>query len=375
MRTPAAVPALVAAVLVALGGSATASPAPATAPVPAHVVTAKKALPDLVQRGGKASYDGAKLTVKLTFANVGSAKAPASTAAIGVDKSKKVTKSSIGLGEFKVPALKPRSKKTVPVTVTVPANVPVGTYHVVSCADWVTKLRESNEGNNCGGTKATVKITHTQNGGGSGGGDGGGGGNGGGPGTSGTNRITITAQAAGTGGTVAAIANGAACPDATCTLTLGQANQVSLTATAATGYTFTGWVGACGGYTGTSTSATIGFTNPTATQNCVAGFDAVTPPTPTTVTVGYTAGANGVVGASTTAGSCASGVCTVPVGAATVTLTATANALFGFTGWTAGSGGPCDGVASGTRGSVMTFTNPAAAKDCHASFSLLGIGG
>ncbi len=88
--------------------------------------------------------------------------------------------------------------------------------------------------------------------------------------------LTVTRDGTGSG-TVTASAGGLNCPG-TCTADVGTYTDVTLTATPATGSTFTEWSGNCGG-----TTASVTLTNVTAPQACTATFTLapVPPPTPT----------------------------------------------------------------------------------------------
>jgi len=50
-----------------------------------------------------------------------------------------------------VPRLKARKSAVSTTTLVVPGSVPVGTYHVIACADATRKVRERSEANNCKG--------------------------------------------------------------------------------------------------------------------------------------------------------------------------------------------------------------------------------
>src|SRR5205823_3776886 len=45
------------------------------------------------------------------------------------------------------------------VTVTVPVATPLGTYHLIACADDAKAIAEVDEGNNCTATNSTVQVT------------------------------------------------------------------------------------------------------------------------------------------------------------------------------------------------------------------------
>jgi uncharacterized repeat protein (TIGR02543 family) len=133
---------------------------------------------------------------------------------------------------------------------------------------------------------------------------------------------------------------------------------VTLVATAASGATFTGWTGACGG---TATTCTVLMSQ---SKKVSATFTGGTP-TPTPTTGGFTLTVSVSGNGSITGGgiSCGLGAttCTSPNHAAntTVTLTATPGSGATFTGW----GGSCTGT---TTTCTVTFN---AAKAVTATFS------
>jgi uncharacterized repeat protein (TIGR02543 family) len=122
---------------------------------------------------------------------------------------------------------------------------------------------------------------------------------------------------------------------------------VTLTATPAAGYSFTGWSGDA---SGTSTSTTVTMN---ANKSVTANFQVIAPVTYTLAT-----------SVSPTAGGTVSGAGTYTSGAV-ATLTATAAAGYTFTGWS--------GDASGTSASTAVAMN--ANKSATANFQLSGGGG
>jgi hypothetical protein len=84
-----------------------------------------------------------------------------------------------------------------------------------------------------------------------------------------------------------------------------------------------------------------------------------------TVTVSGTATAGGSVTTATTAGVCTGTTCTVPSGAATVTLTPVAAAGNSFVGW---SGASCSGTTDAQKRRVIT--DPTAAVACTVTFAV-----
>ena len=61
-----------------------------------------------------------------------------------------------------VAALAPGASPSTPpfvLTVTIPANMPLGAYYLLACADDTTSVTESNESNNCLASTSTVLVT------------------------------------------------------------------------------------------------------------------------------------------------------------------------------------------------------------------------
>ena len=107
----------------------------------------------------------------------------------------------------------------------------------------------------------------------------------------------------------------------------------TLTATPSTGYSFTGWSGACSG-TGRCTLLMTSDKNVTAT---------FTPLPPVTLTVNVTPNANGTVTSSPSGISCSSSNCTASFpNSSNVTLSQTPASGYAFTGWS----GACSGTGS-----------------------------
>lgn len=57
-----------------------------------------------------------------------------------------------------MPALKPGRSSSAKVTAGVPASARLGAFHVLSCADDRKKVKETNERNNCRGSRSTVAV-------------------------------------------------------------------------------------------------------------------------------------------------------------------------------------------------------------------------
>jgi uncharacterized repeat protein (TIGR02543 family) len=152
------------------------------------------------------------------------------------------------------------------------------------------------------------------------------------------------------GGSVAASSSSpnAQCSGSSCSVEDG--GTVTLTATAASGYRFTGWSGACAGQ---SSPCTV--QNVTGDQSAVANFAQ-------RVTVSGTASpaTGGSVAASSPSGgaACAGASCTVDAGSS-VTLTETPAAGYRFGGWS----GACSGSAP-----ICTFSNVTADQTATATF-------
>ena len=162
---------------------------------------------------------------------------------------------------------------------------------------------------------------------------------------------TLTVAKTGPGtGTVDSSPNGITC-GGTCSATYTSGTTVSLSASPATGATFTGWSGAC---TGTGGCAVVLDANKSATatfaQSALTTY-ALSVSKSGTGTGTVTANTGGINCGSTCSGSYNSGT--------TVTLTATAATGSTFTGW---SGGVCTGTGTcavnmtAARSATATFT-------------------
>src|SRR3954447_24197470 len=93
-----------------------------------------------VPRGSLATANGA-LTGSFVVKNSGHRRAGRTAAALVVG--------GHVVGGFSVPALRPRSSRTVKVAVKQPGGLPSGTTAVHACADAALAVRERSEANNC----------------------------------------------------------------------------------------------------------------------------------------------------------------------------------------------------------------------------------
>jgi len=167
------------------------------------------------------------------------------------------------------------------------------------------------------------------------------------------NTYTLTVVKQGSG-TVNASGASIAC-GSTCSATVNAGTAVTLSATPASGYTFSNWSGAC---TGTSATCQV-------TVNAAASATAVFTATPTStyaLTVSTTG--SGTVSSSPTGTACGTG-CTSFAANTSVTLTATPASGYTFTAW----GGACSGSSS-TCAVTMS-----AAKSVTATFTATSSGG
>ena len=158
--------------------------------------------------------------------------------------------------------------------------------------------------------------------------------------------VTLTVTTTGSG-TVSSVPAGIAC-GSDCSESYPANTAVTLTATAADGFSFSGWNGSCAG-----TAPTCALTL-SATQTVTATFNAIAPPLLTVITTG--GGTVTSVPAGITCGSDCSE--SYSVGAA-VTLTATAASGYDFSGWSGGCAGAaptCTLTLSANQTVTATFS-------------------
>ncbi|KQU73470.1 hypothetical protein ASE08_13435 [Rhizobacter sp. Root16D2] len=165
------------------------------------------------------------------------------------------------------------------------------------------------------------------------------------------NTYTLTVVKQGSG-SVASTGGSIAC-GSTCSASFNAGTAVTLTATPASGYTFSNWTGAC---TGTSSTCQL-------TMNAAGSATAVFTAVPTVALTVTTTG-SGSVGASPAGTACGTG-CSSFASGTSVTLTATPASGYTFTAW----GGACSGSSS-TCAVSMT-----AAKSVSATFTATSTGG
>ncbi len=116
---------------------------------------AKKRRADLVVSSAKARLASGRVTVSLVASNRGRRRAPASTAAIAW-ASTVVASPSVRLRTFSVRALKPRARRSMKVSLRVPAGS-TGAFVVTVCLDVKKKVPESGGANNCQAA-GTVRV-------------------------------------------------------------------------------------------------------------------------------------------------------------------------------------------------------------------------
>jgi hypothetical protein len=168
-----------------------------------------------------------------------------------------------------------------------------------------------------------------------------------------TQQALSVAQAGTGSGSVASSPAGINC-GATCSASFNTGTSVTLSATPASGSTFSGWSGACSG-----TGACVVALNAAASATATFTLNPVTPPPPPPPPTGapsitLTLAGDGVVIASDWSIYCAAGQCTHNYPAGTVvTLTAYPNNGTHFTGWS----GACSGTALAC---TLTVTGPLA---------------
>jgi len=166
-------------------------------------------------------------------------------------------------------------------------------------------------------------------------------------------RLTVSTTGS---GTVTSSPTGISC-GAACSASFPWGTSVTLTASAASGYRFSGWSGAC---SGTNTSCTVSMTrrwrraNATFSQNVV-----TTTPSVTNYTLTVSTSGSGTV-MSSPAGIDCGATCSASYASGTsVTLTAAAASGYSFSGW----GGDCSGTGTSCTVSVT------AARSVTAAFS------
>jgi uncharacterized repeat protein (TIGR02543 family) len=160
---------------------------------------------------------------------------------------------------------------------------------------------------------------------------------------------TVTVNAAPAAGGTAVKASPAGDP--------AEGSTVTITATANSGYTFSGWTVNSGGVTlANAAEATTTFTMGTADVEITASFTSNDAPTHT-VTVNADPAAGGTAVKTSPAGDPAEG--------STVTITATANSGYTFSGWTVNSGGV---TLTNAAEATTTFTMGTANVEVTASF-------
>jgi subtilase family serine protease len=120
---------------------------------PDLVVTAVTNPPATIAPGGT-------FRVTDTVANQGTVAAGVSTARyyLSADQQKDASDVLLG-GSRSVSSLGAGQTSSGNTTVTIPSTMPSGTYYLLSCANDLGAVTETNEGNNCRASTATVQVT------------------------------------------------------------------------------------------------------------------------------------------------------------------------------------------------------------------------
>ena len=172
---------------------------------------------------------------------------------------------------------------------------------------------------------------------------------------------TVMVTNAGTGsGTVASSPSGVDC-GSTCSASFTSGTSIALSATPATGSTFTGWSGAC---TGTGSCAFVVDVDKSLTATFTTSTSTTSTSTTYTLTVSTSGTGSGTVTSSPSGIACNSTCSRALPSGTTVTLTASTSAGSTFTGWSGACAGKgtCTITMSRARSVTATFTSSASSQ-------------
>ena len=102
---------------------------------------------------------GSRLAVTDAVRNAGRAKAGKSTVVYWLSADRRKNAGDVRAGRRAQKPLKGRRTARGRATLTVPASLAAGVYHLVACADGTGKVRERNERNNCRASRSRVAVT------------------------------------------------------------------------------------------------------------------------------------------------------------------------------------------------------------------------
>jgi len=106
----------------------------------------------------KTVVPGAVVPVNSTITNNGTDDAGASMAGIYFSQSGLKDAGAIAAVTFNTPALPAGSSFSLQIPVTVPVNLPIGSYYIVTCANDNNAIPELDATNNCGATASPIQI-------------------------------------------------------------------------------------------------------------------------------------------------------------------------------------------------------------------------
>ncbi len=101
---------------------------------------------------------GSVITVNSTVLNQGTAQAAASIAGVFVSRTGLKDNTAIALVSFDVPVLQPGISFMAQTSTMIPANLPRGSYYLLTCADNTNVVIESDETNNCGAIASPIQV-------------------------------------------------------------------------------------------------------------------------------------------------------------------------------------------------------------------------
>ena len=111
-----------------------------------------------VSTSATAISPGTAVPLTVTVANQGTADSAATVAGMYLSSTGLKDSTAVPAGDVNVPQLAAGTNLTTQTSMTIPANIALGSYYLLVCADDTNVVAETNESNNCGATGSALNV-------------------------------------------------------------------------------------------------------------------------------------------------------------------------------------------------------------------------